>query len=375
MNRSINIVAFNVPYPPNYGGIIDVYYKLKALHAIGVRIILHCFEYERPPAPKLEQLCEKVYYYKRRTGFMANLSFLPYNVNSRRDPKLLKNLLANDYPILFEGLHTCYYIQHRALKKRFKIYRESNIEHDYYKHLAKACSDPVKKLFLRIESCRFRLYQKVLRHADLMLVVSTADVQYLHQTFPGKQIEYMPSFHANEQLNVQAGQSDYILYHGKLSVFENEQAALFLIREVFSQLKYKCIIAGMDPSPRLQEAAAPFQHITIEANPTGERMDELISKAQIQLLITFQDTGLKLKLLNSLFAGRHTVVNSLMLTGSGLDSLCVIADNPEDMIRACMELMEKPFTQELIAERQKILFPDYSNRKQVEHLYALIYEK
>ena len=44
-DKHLHIVSFDIPYPPNYGGVIDVYYKLKALHRKGVKIILHCFEY------------------------------------------------------------------------------------------------------------------------------------------------------------------------------------------------------------------------------------------------------------------------------------------------------------------------------------------
>ena len=28
MERYLNIIAFNIPWPANYGGIIDVYYKI-----------------------------------------------------------------------------------------------------------------------------------------------------------------------------------------------------------------------------------------------------------------------------------------------------------------------------------------------------------
>ena len=74
MDKYLNIVSFNIPYPANYGGVIDVYYKLEALRACGVKLILHCFEYERPHAPELESICDKVFYYKRRTGVIANLT-------------------------------------------------------------------------------------------------------------------------------------------------------------------------------------------------------------------------------------------------------------------------------------------------------------
>lgn len=373
MNKAINIISFNVPFPPNYGGIIDVYYKLKALHEIGFRIILHCFDYGRGQAPELEVFCEKVYYYKRRTGLMSNLTLLPYNVYSRRDPELLRNLLQNDYPILFEALHTCYYINDKRLKDRLKIYRESNIEHDYYYHLSKASRELVKRVFLRVEAWRYRRYEKILKHADLMLAVSTADAGYLAGQFPTVKVEYLPCFHANDRVTVEPGQSGFILYHGNLSVVENEHAALYLIREVFSKLNYKCVIAGMNPSAHLINAASAYPNIMIEANPSQPEMDYLIKNAQIQTLITFQDTGLKLKLLNSLFSGRHTLVNSLMLTGTGLDDLCTIANTPEEMISACHELMQIPMTPERIAQREYLLFPKYSNIHLAEKLESFLF--
>ena len=58
MDKYLNVIALNIPYPANYGGVIDIYYKLVALHQNGVRIVLHCFEYERPHAPELEEVSE-----------------------------------------------------------------------------------------------------------------------------------------------------------------------------------------------------------------------------------------------------------------------------------------------------------------------------
>ena len=61
MSLALNVVSFDVPFPPNYGGVIDVYYKLVALRDSGVKIYLHAFVYGRQPSPQLEQICEKVY--------------------------------------------------------------------------------------------------------------------------------------------------------------------------------------------------------------------------------------------------------------------------------------------------------------------------
>ena len=364
MDKYLNVIALNIPYPANYGGVIDIYYKLVALHQNGVRIVLHCFEYERPHAPELEEVCLKVYYYKRHTGLLRNLSLLPYNVYSRKDPALLKNLLSNDYPILFEGLHSCYYLNHPKLRHRFKIVRMCNIEHDYYRYLAESEFNAIRRLFFRIEAFRFERYLPVIRHANLVLAVSLSDTHYLKQAFPKVRIEFMPCFHANERITALPGQSDYILYHGKLSVVENERAVRYLVEHVFSQLPYRCVIAGMDPSPALRKAIAPYANISLVANPDQATMDQLIHKAQIHVLITFQPTGLKLKLLNSLFAGRHILVNRAMLAGSGLDALCRIADTPEEMIAACHQLMQQPIDAQSLRQRELGLLPAFSNKAQ-----------
>jgi len=373
MDKIINLVSINIPWPANYGGVIDIYYKIKALHDCGVKIILHCFEYERPHAPELEDVCEEVHYYRRRTGLLSNMTYLPYNVYSRKDKRLIDNLLKNDYPIVFEGLHTCYYLNDKRLKGRFKVFRECNIEHDYYREIGKAERNIIKKCFFYIEAMRFKWYQKNVADAELMVAVSQTDTDYLRKEFPDNKVEFVPCFHGNDDITSIAGQSDFILYHGKLSVKENEKAALYLIENIFCNMTpYRCIIAGMDPSSVLLKAASRYENISVEANPTVERINELISTAQINLLVTFQDTGLKLKLLNSLFTGRHIVVNPMMLAGSGLDNLCHIADTPEKMTEVCRELMDKPFSTDILDERRKLLFPVFSNEYQAKRLIDMI---
>ena len=373
MDKYLNIISLNIPWPANYGGVLDIYYKMKALHECGVKIILHCFEYERPRTSELEKICHEVHYYKRRTGLLPNLTYLPYNVYGRKDKNLIKNLLKNDYPILFEGLHSCYYLSDKRLRNRFKIFRECNIEHDYYNALSHSTDNIIKKSFFKLEGLRFRLFQKNVKWADLIISVSTTDADYLRKVFPEKKVEFIPCFHANEKITTLTGKSNYILYHGKLSVPENEKAVLFLIKNVFCKLKHKCIVSGMDPSDDIYKAASSYNNIEIIPNPEQNKMEELISKAQIHTLVTFQGTGLKLKLLNSLFSGRHTLVNSLMLAGSGLDSLCRIANTPEEMISECNRLMEIPVDEKTIAQREKLLFPAFSNKEQAKKLIKMIY--
>lgn len=101
--KKLHIISFDIPYPANYGGVIDVFYKIKTLKKAGVGIILHCYAYGRNESPELEALCEKVYYYPRHTGWRTNISLKPYIVNSRRSEQLINNLWPTNIQSFLKG--------------------------------------------------------------------------------------------------------------------------------------------------------------------------------------------------------------------------------------------------------------------------------
>lgn len=372
--RKLHIISFDVPYPANYGGVIDVFYKIKTLKNIGVGVILHCYAYGRDKSPELETLCEKVYYSPRRTGWRTNLSLKPYIVSSRQSEQLIENLLADDHPILFEGLHSCFYLDDPRLEQRMKVYRESNIEHHYYAHLAKAEKNAFKKLFFVIESRRLKLFQQNLKHANLMLAVSASDTAYLQQHFPQQHVEYLPSFHPNDDFEVQAGKSDFFLYHGKLSVTENYNAAEYLVEKVFAGLPHQLVIAGMDPPQHLIKKCNSFGNVKLISNPDDATMFGLIREAQANILVTFQATGLKLKLLNTLYKGRYCIVNPEMVQGTGLDALCEIAANAAELKEKITMLADKTFDINEVTRRREVLTKNYSNTTNAQKLIGWIFK-
>ena len=113
----LHVIAFDIPFPANYGGVIDVFYKLKTLKQKNVKIILHCYEYGRNRAKELEEICHEVYYYRRDNSLKNFFSLTPFIVKSRNSKFLLQNLLQNNHPILFEGLHSCFLLNDSKLSK------------------------------------------------------------------------------------------------------------------------------------------------------------------------------------------------------------------------------------------------------------------
>ncbi|HLN53115.1 MAG TPA: hypothetical protein VK212_05360 [Lentimicrobium sp.] len=374
--RHLHIVSFDVPYPPNYGGVIDVFYKIKELHAKGIKLHLHIIEYPgRERAPQLNRFCESVDYYPRLTGIKSAFSLQPYIVNSRRSPVMIENLLKDEYPILFEGLHSCYYIDDPRFKNRMLIYRESNIEHQYYFHLFKAEHHLGKKAYFLMESLKLRLYQKKLKHASIMLAVSQEDADYLKMKFPKHEVYFLPSFHTNTKVTSKEGTGDYFLYHGNIEVPENETAASFLIRKVFSGSKHKLIIAGMNPPKSIYDLASKHRNVEIIANPDDEEIFKLMREAQANILVTFQASGLKLKLLNTLYQGRFCVVNSTMLNGTNLENLCIIADRAIDLRKITDEVSDKFFTADIITQREETLQQNFSNSVNADRMINIIFNR
>lgn len=352
----LHIISLDIPYPADYGGVIDIYYKLKALHALGVRITLHCFEYgNRKPQPILQTFCEKVYYYPRITGIGGWHLYLPYIVSSRQSDLLLQRLLADEAPILMEGLHTTFVLSHPDLQHRKKIVRAHNIEHSYYQQLANYSNSFLKKLYYQIESKRLFKYEKILSHAQHVLSISLTDKAYFSHQYPQAKHLYLPAFHGHSGVTGIPGTGSYGLYHGNLSVPENKAAVKWLVQEVWSHIQVPLIIAGKNPDAEITSFAN--DKIRVIANPSNEEMLSYIQEAHLLLMPAMQVSGVKLKLLDSLFIGRHCLVNQAMLTGTQIKNSVNVATHINEWITTIQTLMNEPFTHEHIQIRTQELLP------------------
>lgn len=366
--KAINIISFDVPYPPNYGGVIDVFYKIKTLHQHGVEVHLHCFEYGRGEQKDLLKYCKSVNYYKRDMSPWWIFSKYPFIIKSRVSNLLRENLLKNDFPILFEGLHTCFLLTDKDFENRVTVFRESNIEHEYYQHLASFERNWIKKRYLKIEADRLQKFEPTILKASCSMIVSKKDWEYFYRKYPAGKHYFIPSFHMGETVNVKKGLGDYVLYHGNLSVSENYQSAEFIIKEIFAEMDSKLIIAGLNPPEHLKDLIEKYTHIQLIENPSDEKMEELIANAQINLLYTPQATGLKLKLLNVLYHGRHCLVNDNMVWGTTLKDVCSVANTPQALQEKIKQLMPQEVNEEMITNRKQVLLENYSNEKNFKRL-------
>lgn len=370
MNKHLHIVCFDIPYPANYGGVIDIFYKLRALHQAGVQIHLHSFLYNRDPAPELEEFCTEIVYYKRKTGFRYNLGIMPYIVVSRRIPGLLKNLLKDDYPVLLEGLHTTAYLPELRKAGKAVFVRSHNIEHEYYRGLAGCEARNYRSLFFKTEALKLENYEPVLANASGIIAISPSDyTHFLKYNIP---CTFIPAFHAEEKISIAEGTGEYALYHGNLEISENREAALWLGEKIFRPLGLPLVIAGKNPPLSLREAFEKDAHIKIISSPSDSFLQSLIDQAGMHVLPTFLQSGIKLKLIRALFTGRWVLTNAHMVENTGLEAACEVAQNEMEFREKVQAFWEKPFTEADIRKREALL-QAFLPATSAQHLISFIF--
>lgn len=375
MEKHLHIVSFDVPWPMDYGGVVDVFCTVKALHAAGIKIHLHCFEYGRGQQPELEQYCAEVLYYNRLTGHKCISPKLPYIVASRSCNRLRSRLLEDNHPILVEGIHCTYLLNDERFANRKIFVRLMNVEYVYYEQLCKSTTvlQPLKKMYYHHESKLLKQYEKSIAGKAMFLALSEQDVAIYRQQLEAKSVACLPPLLPHTEVASEEGIGCFCLYHGNLSVAENEEAAIWLLDNVFDKLQVPFIIAGKMPSVRLQREVKLHGHACLIADPSDQEMHDLIAKAQLNILPSFNSTGIKLKLLNVLFNGRHCVVNEATVKGTGLESACHIGNNAEAFQEIIAQLYHHPFTGEEITLRKKLLERTYNTAGNARRLIQWIW--
>lgn len=369
-NKHLHIISFDVPFPADYGGAIDVFYRMKALHKLGVKITLHCFEYGRGEQDELLKYAETVHYYPRKKTIKDSLSRTPFIVKSRNHISLIYNLTLDDSPILFEGLHSCYFLNDSLLRDRLKIVRTHNIEHHYYKELSKH-NKGLTKRFYSAEARKLKRFEKNLRHANHILAIKDSDATHFKKY--SKSVQVLLASSDEIKITAQQETKPYFLFHGNLSVEENENGAKWLIENVISPLNLENTfkIAGKNPSEELVALCSTNQ-IDLISDPSSEEMNDLIQSARVHVFHTDQATGVKLKLVNAMASSGHVIVNENMIQGTNLGGQCSLASDQNEFQLLVKNFIETELSAGKFQSRISFLKDNFSTEKNCKIILDLL---
>lgn len=350
--QPLHIISMDHPFPPDFGGIIDVYFKIKALHQIGYKIYLHTFTEKIPDScPELEAITEKVFYYTFSSNPLLFFLAIPFSVISRNDKALLQNLNTVKAPILFESLKTTYLVKQQKLHGFTKILRFHNIEQDYFKGISNTEKSFFKKWAFYFEYRKYKAYEKIVSTFDKVLALSHFEEKYINEKY-GNAV-YVPVFHGNNIVAKLDGKGTFALYHGDLNTADNREAVRF-IAEAFKEIPdFKLVIAS--------GCGEDFVRKLITGQPNAEfiklndfsHLKSLMADAHINISWSFQKSGTKLKVVNALFNGRFSIINDNITDDPRVSNLCIIANNKKQLIEKVNLLKHQPY--EDFKHRESIL--------------------
>jgi hypothetical protein len=355
--KKLHIICLDVPFPTDYGGAVDMYYRIQALKEMGFKLTIHIFEYGRGKQKALEAF-GSVNYYRRKRSLWYLFSKRPFIVESRNSKELLDRLLSDSAPILFEGIHTTLYLKHPEIQKRTTLVRMHNVEDEYYRGLGKQ-SGLLRKLFFQMEAVKLKKYQSILADCSAILAIKEGDANQLYElnsnvyvlpaSFPPLEGEYIPT-------------KRYALFHGNLSVPENIQAALYLIKNLSGVInqEFSLVIAGKRP-PKKLALLCQKSGVTLFSNPSEKQMNQLIQEAHIHVLHTENASGIKLKLLSCLCSSGHLLVNPQMVEGTPFAEFCVIAENAKDLKIHFLGLKNVSLSREDYGKRKTFVETNFNN--------------
>ncbi|TZF95891.1 glycosyltransferase [Chryseobacterium panacisoli] len=371
--KELHIISFNYPYPPSYGGIIDVYYKIKALSDLGIKIHLHCFVDKIPVKidPEVEESTENVFFYEKKKNPLLYFSKIPFAAVIRDSDLLLKNLEKINAPILFEGLQTTHII--RFLKEsRHKLYlRYHNNETEYYKGLSLSEKNIFKKMVYGIEALKYKGYQKtLLKEFETIFCLSEKEYNEV-DTYSGN-ARLIHIFHGNQSVKQLDKKGNYFLFHGDLTTADNKKALIEAL-DLFKTLpQYKLIVASDRASEDIKRRISVIENITLAPIGTTENLHHLLENAHANILISYQNSGTKVKLFNTLYNSRFVIINGNITDDPALTGLCLYGTDRTEIRQQIISSAEKDYDD--TEKRKQILEKKHSDHAKAEEIIKIIFK-
>lgn len=371
-NKVLHLVSFDNPYPANYGGAIDVFYKIKALKENGIQVILHCFtKGDLTAHDELLKVVRTVNFYKTSTPYLSLFSAVPYSVMCRTNTELLHNLKAVEAPILFESLKTTFLVANHDLDNEKVFLRLHNNEELYYKGLSKSISNIFKKVIFYAEGIKFNKFNNFYKKYNQVFTLSQLETNYIKKHT--STVSYIPVFHGNKEITPLSNKGEFCFYHGDLAIADNLKVVKFLIK-IFKSLPHiKLVIASSKAEKKVKEWIGKQENVNFEKLTSDEHLSQFFKKAHINIAWSFQPSGTKLKVINSLYKSRFSIINNNIVDDSRILDCCTLVNSMEELKEAIEELMQKEYTKEIYNARKINLLDCLDDNANASKLISYLY--
>lgn len=355
-----------VPYPPRDGGAIASLTLARELVRAGHELVILAMntskhfvdQHNTEGKPKEDIRWEVVpvdtgIYWSKA---LANLLFsrLPYNAVrfiSDEYRNKLRSLLSeiNFDLIILDNLYTGLYINDiRSLSTARVVLRSHNIEHEIWARTARS-STGLRRLYLSILARRIRRFElSMINEYDVLVPITSRDAGHFRNFGNRKPCHVLPTgMDVPDQIpDIRENFKASVAHLGALDWMPNQNGISWFIRMVWPVVRAEIPgiefhLAGRNaPKGFESQIASPgvIYHGEIESAA------DFIREHPIFIVPVFSGSGMRIKLLDYLAAGRATISTTIGAEGipvtHGRETF--ISDQPEDFARHIILLARKP---------------------------------
>src|SRR3989338_7264639 len=357
-----------LPFPLLTGGQTRSYNLIKRLSAIGHEITLFCLvkkSSERVYVSELEKYCKKVRVFNRpekpwtvKNILKTGLSFYPFFVIrnwAKGEKKAIEEEIKEDK---FDLIHAeTFYVMPHIPKTTIPILLvEQTIEYLVYRHFAKESRFlPLKPLFY-FDVAKMKYWElKYWQQAARVVAMSVEDRKIMISELPQLDVDIVPNGVDKEYFDTpvaKRAKDQVILYLGNFTWLQNREAVDVLVRRVWPIIKKT--LAGAKLWIIGKSAKSFFVHLSSVDIKVMEVKDvrEVYQKASLLVAPIYGEGGTRYKNLESFASGLPVVTTSIGIRGIEVRDAeqVIIRDNPDDIAKASVELLNNHGLYEKIAE-------------------------
>jgi glycosyltransferase involved in cell wall biosynthesis len=370
----LTVLCSDIPFPPNHGGRIDVWNRLKALKKNGVSLqfVMEWLPNEKPTEDLLNHIrgvADDIISIPRyrsvkdylRTSYPPRMySFLPKREKLFEVLEQIRSF-SPDW-LWLDGWH-CYLLA-QALKKELHTpiaYRSQNVEHEYFDFQAESATG-IKKLALGINARRLRHAEVELRReADVVFDITEEDAQSWGVPLNSGKWHILPPLYIFPEKELAAEPIFDIAYIGNLWTPNNREGLMWFICEVLPIIRssrrntVRIVFAGASPHPTIMDACLSNG---IECVASPESVTEYYAASKVLINPVLKASGINIKMLDMLASGKPIVSTQAAVRGIPKDLLRYInvALSPEEFAQQCIRNIDNQISEELKEMKMQLDF-------------------
>ncbi len=380
---NILVVAGEYIYPPNNGGRVDIWSRIKVLYELGYKIDIICTVKHEPNDVDIEpvkKIVENIVFVKRKNNILNLVSKLPLQAVSRKSLVFYK--LKKHYDIvLLEGLYVSQILYNKNLNYKHVIMRMHNNEVKYFKELGMSTNNILKKIYYYTESAKFKIYEKkILPIVKNIMFISYDEQKYYNSVYNLNDIFLPAVTELNFKKQKLTGRTVLIL--GSLFMSNNREGIIWYLRNIHPKLmkiidNYRLIIAGNsrnDGIKWLDKYVRNYTNIVIKKSPT--KLDDIYAQSAAFVNPMLHGAGVKLKTINAVVNGLPVITTGVGNEGTGLKAgECVeVSNDIHGMVKDITKILtDKKFANKLASNAQNYILKQYNYKNILnEYIFKLI---